>query len=129
MAGRLLSLSGGALALLVAALAFAFAAGTVDATAARAPGCSIPNHGEHLGPTYLTQLSVSGTTCVTGLKVVAAYHACQVQHGGVKSICSAPVDGFRCREKRGPSIPTEFYSTVSCRDHSARVDYKYAQFS
>jgi hypothetical protein len=94
-----------------------------------AGSCRIPNGGEHLGPTYLTSLTVSGTSCSTGLTVVRGYHACQLKAGGVKSTCHSTVDGFRCSEKRGPSIPTEFYSSVSCTDHSERVNYKYSQFT
>ncbi|HTZ87012.1 MAG TPA: hypothetical protein VMB05_10130 [Solirubrobacteraceae bacterium] len=94
-----------------------------------AAGCSIPHHGEHLGPTYLTSLSVSGTSCDTGLTVVAGYHACQVKHGGVKGTCNSSIDGFRCSEKRGPSIPTEFFSSVSCKNGAKRVSYKYSQFT
>jgi hypothetical protein len=91
--------------------------------------CGIPHGGEHLGPTYLTSLTVSGTSCGTGFAVVRAYHSCQLEHGGVKARCTSTVDGFRCSEKRGPSIPTEFYSSVSCQESSARVDYKYSQFT
>jgi hypothetical protein len=94
-----------------------------------ASGCSIPHQGEHLGPTYLTALSVSGTSCSTGLAVVSAYHACQLKHGGVKAKCSSTVDGFRCTEKRGPSIPTEFFSSVVCQSAAKRVSYKYSQFT
>lgn len=107
-----------------------FSSGAVAEPSAQAAGsCSIPQGGEHLGPTYLTSLTVSGTTCSTGLAVVKAYHACQVKHGGVSAKCTSTVDGFRCTEKRGPSIPTEFYSSVSCQDHSKRVAYKYSQFT
>ena len=97
--------------------------------ATAAISCRIPDNGEHLGPTYLTSLNVSDTTCSTGLAVVRAYHACQVKDGGVKSECRSTVDGFRCSEKRGPSIPTEFFSSVSCTDRSERVSYKYSQFT
>jgi hypothetical protein len=93
-------------------------------------GCSIPNGGEHLGPTYLTALSVSSTSCSTGLKVVRAYRACQVARGGGGAgTCRRRVDGFSCTEKRGQAIPTEFYSAVSCRSGSARIKYSYAQFT
>jgi hypothetical protein len=94
-----------------------------------ASGCSIPHHGQHLGPTYLTALSVSGTSCSTGLAVVSAYHSCQLKHGGVKAKCTSAVNGFRCTEKRGPSISTEFFSSVSCQSGSKRVSYKYSQFT
>jgi hypothetical protein len=111
------------------AAATAVAAGSAGASTGRAVRCAIPGNGEHLGPTYLNALSVSNTTCTTGLAVVRAYHACQLAHGGVKAKCSSPVDRFSCSEQRGPSIPTEFYSTVSCRDSSKRVHYKYSQFT
>jgi hypothetical protein len=94
-----------------------------------AAGCSIPHRGEHLGPTYLTSLSVSGTSCSTGLAVVSGYHACQLKHGGVKARCTSAVNGFRCSEKRGPSIPTEYFASVSCQSGSKRVAYKYSQFT
>jgi hypothetical protein len=111
-------------------LGVVFSSGAVAAPSAQAAGsCSIPQGGEHLGPTYLTSLTVSGTTCSAGLAVVKAYHACQVKDGGVSAKCTSTVDGFRCTEKRGPSIPTEFYSSVSCQDHSKRVAYKYSQFT
>jgi hypothetical protein len=97
---------------------------------ARAAGaCSIPHKGEHLGPTYLTSLSVSGTSCTSGLTVVREYHNCQLKRGGVKGKCTSKVDGFLCSEKRGPSIPTEYYSSVSCQSGSKRVNYKYSQFT
>lgn len=98
-------------------------------TATLASGCSIPHQGEHLGPTYLTSLSVSGTSCSTGLAIVRGYHACQLKHGGVKARCSSAVSEFHCTEKRGPSIPTEFFSSVSCQSGSKRVNYKYSQFT
>jgi hypothetical protein len=98
-------------------------------TATAAGACSIPHKGEHLGPTYLTSLSVSGTSCTTGLTVVRGYHNCQLKRGGVKGKCTSRVDGFLCSEKRGPSIPTEYFSSVSCRSGSKRVNYKYSQFT
>lgn len=100
-----------------------------EPSAGAAASCSIPHHGEHLGPTYLTSLGVSGTSCSTGLAVVKAYHSCQLKHGGVKGTCSSSIDGFHCSEKRGPSIPTEFISSVTCQAHSKRVSYKYTQFT
>jgi hypothetical protein len=118
------------LTLTIACCAAAVALSSGNAAASRASvKCAIPGNGENLGPTYLNALSVTGTTCTTGLAVVRTYHDCQLQRGGVKATCSSPVDGFRCVETRGPSIPTEFYSTVSCSDHAKRVHYKYSQFT
>jgi hypothetical protein len=98
-------------------------------SAAAAGGCGIPGGGEHLGPTYLTVLSVRGTSCATGLAVVRAYHSCQLRDGGVKARCRSLVHGFRCSERRGPAIPTEFYSSVSCQSQGRRVSYTYSQFT
>jgi hypothetical protein len=114
--------------LLPLCLALTASAGATPSARA-AGGCAIPHGGQHLGPTYLTTLTVSGTSCGTGFAVVRAYHACQLKHGGVKAKCGSTVDGFRCSEKRGPSIPTEFFSSVSCQHRSARVSYKYSQFT
>ena len=110
------------------ALALTGAGATAAPVASAAANCSVGS-GEHDGPTYLTALSVSRTSCATGISVVKGYHACQLKHGGVKATCGATVDGFRCTEKRGPSIPTEFVSSVSCTDHSKRVVYRYEQFT
>jgi hypothetical protein len=120
--------------LLSAGLICGAVAGVTGSVATAAPvanaaaNCSVGS-GQHDGPTYLTALSVSGTSCGTGLAVVKAYHACQLKHGGVKGTCSSTVDGFRCTEKRGPSIATEFISSVSCTSHAKRVAYKYEQFT
>jgi hypothetical protein len=113
----------------LAALAVVAPAAASSDRAVSAGGCSIPTGGEHLGPTYLTSLSVSGTSCSVGLAVVRGYHSCQVRHGGAKGYCTSSVSGFRCSERRGPSIATEFYSSVSCRAGSRRVSYKYTQFT
>jgi hypothetical protein len=118
--------------LLLAALAVLAVAAPAASSAQRAVSagaCSIPNGGEHLGPTYLTSLNVSGTSCSAGLTVVRGYHSCQLRHGGVKGYCTSSVNGLRCTERRGPSIATEFYSSVSCRAGSRRVSYKYTQFT
>jgi len=120
------------LVILLAVLTIVFAGtATSGATVAArtAVTCTVPHGGEGLGPTYLLSLSVSGTSCGTGLSVVHAYHACQLKPGGLEARCTTAVHGFRCTENRGPSIPTEFYSTVKCKDPAARVDYKYSQFT
>jgi hypothetical protein len=111
-------------------LAVASAPATGSTPPARAASsCSVSHGGEGYGPTYLLSLSVTGTSCSKGLAVVRSYHACQLKRGGVKGKCTTAVEGFRCTEKRGPSIPTEFFSSVSCAAGSARVDYKYSQFT
>lgn len=122
----------GRFSLLIAALTVLAVVAPAAASPHRAlsaGACSIPNSGEHLGPTYLTSLGVSGTSCSVGVAVVRGYHSCQVRHGGVKGFCTSTVNGFRCTERRGPSIATEFYSSVSCRAGSRRVSYKYTQFT
>lgn len=105
------------------------AAGSARTVAKTASSCSIPHKGEHLGPTYLTSLTVTKTSCSTGLTVVREYHNCQLKHGGVKAKCTSKIAGFSCQEKRGPAISTEFFSSVTCQSSSRRVSYKYTQFT
>jgi hypothetical protein len=121
----------GLLPFLLCALALAAlpTVGAASPVARAAASCSIPHGGEHLGPTYLTSLSVTATSCSTGLTVVREYHNCQLKHGGVKAKCTAKVDGFSCQEKRGPAIATEFFSSVMCTSGAKHVSYKYSQFS
>jgi hypothetical protein len=106
------------------------AAATTDAPLAGAAGaCKVGNGGRGLGPTYVTRLSVSGTSCRTGTRVVRAYYECRVDNGGRKGRCTSKVRGFSCSEQRGPSIPTQFDAKVTCRDGGRRVEHSYTQFT
>ena len=98
-----------------------------DATAAR--GCILPRGGRGLGPTYVRSLRVSGTSCRIGVRVVKAYYRCRIENGGRRGRCRSRVLGFRCNERRGASIPTQFDARAICEKGRARVDHRYTQFT
>lgn len=97
-------------------------------TATAAGTCSVGS-GRHMGPTYLLRLSVSGTSCRTGKRVVRAWYTCRVHHGGADGRCRSRVLGYRCSERRSSVIRTQFDARVTCRRGSARVTHSYTQFT
>jgi hypothetical protein len=103
--------------------------GSDDPIASAAARCSLSSSKQRsLGPTYVTALSVSGTSCATGERVVRAYYRCRVRNGGRRGRCSSRVLGYRCTETR-ESISTQFDARVRCRNGSARVNHSYTQFT
>jgi hypothetical protein len=114
---------------LVAALTASLA--LIPAGAASARSCGIHNQERSFGPTYVTLVSESGTSCRRAKAVVRAFHACRKAHGGIKRgrcPAKASVLGYRCTEKRG-SIPTQSSGKVTCRNGKARVIHTYTQFT
>lgn len=105
------------------------AASAADAPLASAAGTCRVGDGRGLGPTYVTRLTVKRTRCATGRRVVKAHHACRIRNGGKKGRCTSKVRGFRCSEKRGAAIPTQFDATVACRKGGRRVGFAYTQFT
>jgi hypothetical protein len=117
--------SGALAAALTAALAL------IPTGSASAGSCSIHGQEKSFGPTYVTSLRVSGTSCRRGKQVVRAFHDCRRARGGIKrGRCpySVSVLGYHCREKRG-SIPTEITGKVTCRRSGATVIHTYTQFT
>ncbi|MBA3329133.1 MAG: hypothetical protein H0T43_12615 [Solirubrobacterales bacterium] len=86
-------------------------------------------NGRGLGPTYLTKLSVTRTSCRTGLRVVRAYYRCRVRNGGRDGRCRSRVLTYRCTERRFNTISTQFDARVTCSKGSARVLHTYTQFT
>lgn len=84
--------------------------------------CSLP---KYPGLGYFTSLSVSGTSCSTGDKLVFAYYKCRT-HSGRKGTCHSSVLGFSCHEVRR-SIPTEIDARVTCKHGTATVIHTYQQ--
>ena len=93
------------------------------ASAAAAPRTCTPPKYPGLG--YFTSLSVSGTTCATGVAVAFAYYRCRTRSGPAGR-CTTPVLGFRCHEIRN-SIPTEIDARVTCTRPRATVVHTYQQ--
>ena len=112
-------------AVVVAAATIALGSGAVatghsQASAART--CNLP---KYPGVGYFTSLSVSGTSCATGDKLVLAYYHCRTRSGPAGT-CRGTVLGFSCHEKRN-SIPTEIVARVTCHRGSATVVHTYQQ--
>jgi hypothetical protein len=94
-----------------------------------AAACKVPGGGRGLGPTYVTSLRVSGTSCSSGVRLVKAYYRCRSRDGGRRGTCKGKVNGYRCSERRSNVIRTQFDARVSCRKGSARVNHAYTQFT
>jgi hypothetical protein len=112
-------------------IALTAALALIPTGSASAGACSIHGQERSFGPTYVTSLRVTGTSCRTGKSVVRAFHACRRAHGGIKSgRCPYRVSvlGYHCRERRG-SIPTETTGKVTCRRGAATVVHTYTQFT
>jgi hypothetical protein len=84
----------------------------------------------HLGPTYVTLLKVTGTSCANGVTVTKAFQKCRLAKGK-KGKCTTKVLGYSCTEKRpaDESIPTQFTGHVTCRKGGARVSHDYEQYT
>ena len=116
-----------ALALTILALA---AAGPVAASGpvARAAGnCKLTTNQEfHSGATYLLKLSVSGTSCSTGLKVEKAFQSCRRSTAG-HATCKRTVLGYRCSQKILDSSKTQYDAKATCKSGSRTVTFTYTQ--
>jgi hypothetical protein len=109
----------------VAALPVSGAAGSVRPAAHAAANCNISKVWHKLGPTYVEALSVSGTSCATGVNLIRAYNKCRLKSGGLKGHC-ASADGFRCSEKRSSS-PVQFVAQVRCTKGREVVTFSYSE--
>jgi hypothetical protein len=112
------------MAVIAAVLAFAGAA-----PAASGRKCDVSRDGRRLGTTYVTSLRVQHVGCARAKTVVKAFNACRKASGGVRGRCHRRVLGYRCSERRGPSIPTQFDSKVTCKAASRVVRFSYTQFT
>jgi hypothetical protein len=82
----------------------------------------------HMGPTYVTGLKVSGTTCANAIKVTKAFHSCRLKTG-VKGRCTTKVMGYSCTDKRPAALQSalSFDGDVTCKRGAARVVHHYQQ--
>lgn len=111
------------------ATAAALALAAVPAQA-RTRDCDVQRDSGSYGPSYVTSLRVTNTTCAAGKKVVRAFHRCRYAHGGVKGRCPkrTSVLGYRCTETRS-SIGTQLTGKVTCRRGTRRVVHTYTEFT
>lgn len=97
-------------------------------TASKAASCSFSS--SKPGGGYFLSLKVTKVSCSTGKKVAKAHDSCRRKSGKkgyCKTIKSGSSKGYRCTEKRGAAIPTEYSSTVTCKKGSKKVIYSYQQ--
>jgi hypothetical protein len=102
---------------------------SAGARAASSTTCDIRKDGRKLGTTYVTSLKVSHVSCTTAKRLVKAFHACRRANGGVKGHCEKRVNGYRCAERRGDSIPTQYSARVTCRHSPRSVRFNYTQYT
>jgi hypothetical protein len=113
-----------ALALLLAATLFALLTAG-GATAVAASNCGgLPDYPSSKGG-YFQTLQVTQISCKTGKSLMRSHYTCRVKHG-LKGHCTS-VRGYRCTEKRGLAIPTEYSGRVTCKAGSKRFVYTYQQ--
>jgi hypothetical protein len=120
----------GAATALATAIPVTFSAAALASTqpvAHAAGGCNLAGKYRALGPTYAEKLSVSGTSCGTGEKVITAYNKCRLKAGGAKGYCHSRVLGFRCSESGRTTSPIQFIAKVSCSAGRARVTFTYSE--
>lgn len=116
------------LARYVAAAATA-AALAAPASAGAATTCKLSlKTARSMGPTYVTLMKVTGTSCSNGIKVTKAFHKCRLKKGK-KGRCTTKVLGYSCTERRpsSESIPTQFTGYVTCKKGGARITHTYQQ--
>ena len=107
-------------AVLVASLA-------VAAPAQAAKRCGVGNT-RGFGPTYLLSLSVRGTSCRNGRRLVRSYYNCRKRNGGRKGHCGRTL-GYRCSERRFNKSRVSFDASVRCKKGGRRINHKYTQFT
>ena len=76
------------------------------------------------GTTYVLSISVRGTSCRAGRRLIRAFHACRP---GKSGHCGH-VNGYSCSESRFDKIKTQYSSRVTCRNGDRVVKHTYTQF-
>ncbi|WP_354700435.1 hypothetical protein DSM112329_00710 [Paraconexibacter sp. AEG42_29] len=94
-------------------------------TASKAATCSLSTKDGTKKGGYFTSLKATGLSCSSAKSVMKAHDKCRLKKGR-KATCTR-VSGYKCTEKRGASIPTEYSSTVTCKKGSKKVVYSYSQ--
>src|SRR3954447_14981181 len=111
----------------ILALAFAGAATASGPTANAAKSCHLTiAQQRHSGATYLVQLSVSGVSCSTGLKVEKAWQACRKNTAGHRT-CKKRVLGYKSTQKILGSSKVEYDAKVTATSGSKKIAFVYQQ--
>jgi hypothetical protein len=102
---------------------------TAPAAAQRATSCTLTTHDQrHLGASYVTSLSVKGTSCAAGKNVTLAFNRCRTSGGKPQGKCNRKVGHYTCTEKRYDAVPgVQYSSKVTCAWGQKRVFSTYTQ--
>ena len=109
---------------LLAAVLLAPSASATAPIATASKGCSIGDSRGY-GTTYVTKISVSGTSCRAARSLIRAYHACRPGKSGK---CRS-VKGYSCSEHRFNKGRISYDSNVTCRKGGKTVKHTYTQFT
>jgi len=109
---------------LLAAVLLAPSASATAPSAMASKGCSIGDSRGY-GTTYVTKISVSGTSCRAARSLIRAYHACRPGKSGK---CRS-VKGYSCSEHRFNKGRISYDSNVTCRKGGKTVKHTYTQFT
>ena len=113
-----------ALVLLAATPAAAPAAGPDAETAKR---CGVSRSEQRgLGATYVFRISVRGTTCRGGKRLISSFNKCRRRNGGRDGRCRR-VSGYGCGENRFNKSRYSFDSKASCKRGGRSVSFQYQQ--
>lgn len=121
-----------------AAFLLSFASADV-ASAATTKVCSVKGVERTLGPGtkksprlnhYTTRLTYSGnTSCRSARSLVRSYYSCRHAAGGATGRCTKRINNFRCTERRGKTVRSQFDATVTCKKSGATITHRYTQFT
>jgi hypothetical protein len=115
---------------LLAGLVASGASAADGATAtASATSCQLSTHDQrHLGASYVTSVSVEGTTCAKGKGVTLAFNDCRTSGGKPQGTCNRKVGHYSCTEKRYDAVPgVQYSSKVTCTWGAKKVLSTYTQ--
>jgi opacity protein-like surface antigen len=112
--------------ILVAFMSSASASASAQPVAHAARTCGISHYYFSLGPTYAEKLSLSGTSCATGVDLIRDYYRCSRREGGIRGYCHSTELGFRCRQGRSSGLD-QYIASVRCTKGSEVVNFTYSQ--
>ncbi len=96
---------------------------------ASATNCSLTSKEQRgLGASYVTSVSVQGTSCAKGKGVTLSFNKCRTAGGKPQGKCTRKVGSWTCSEKRYDAVPgVQYSSKVTCTWGAKRVFSTYTQ--
>jgi hypothetical protein len=110
----------------VALLSIAAGSASAQPVAHAAGSCNIARYYHSLGPTYAERLSVTGTSCASGVSLIKAYFKCGIKAGGVRGTCHSTVLGFRCTDQRSTGAD-QYIAKVNCKKARESATFYYSE--